>query len=208
MNERKYYRIRLGSGNSYAEECCKGSFIGADYDIDQDLTNYLPPQYEKFNAQFIPIWLERNPQGLERSPRKAKIAAGLACGSLHTISKGIKIGSIVLCPDGKDSYLVGEVTGDYYYCPDQNLPHRRKVRWLPDNIDQEDMSLSLQKTVRARNVTINVDHHTEEIESLLQNQIPKTIFSSDDTIEDPTVFALEKHLEEFLVEKLGEHCYR
>ena len=124
----------------------------------------------------------------------------MACGSLHTISRGIKIGSIVLCPDGKDSYLVGEVTGDYYYCPDQNLPHRRKVRWLPDNIDQEDISLALQKTLGSRNVTIDINHHTVEIESLLENQIQKTIFSSDETVEDPTVFALEKHLEEFLVE--------
>jgi restriction system protein len=41
---------------------------------------------------------------LEQNPDKTKIAAGLACGMLWTISKGIQIGDVVLCPDGKGNY--------------------------------------------------------------------------------------------------------
>jgi len=36
--------------------------------------------------------------------------AGLACGALWTVSRGINSGDIVLCPDGGGRYRVGEVT--------------------------------------------------------------------------------------------------
>jgi len=36
---RSYYRIMLGRKSIHAEECLKGGFIGADYGIDDDLTN-------------------------------------------------------------------------------------------------------------------------------------------------------------------------
>jgi len=31
----------LGAKSSFADECFKGNFIGADFDINQDLTNQL-----------------------------------------------------------------------------------------------------------------------------------------------------------------------
>jgi hypothetical protein len=58
------------------------------------------------------------------------VTAGLACGALWTIGKGIDAGDIVLSPDGAGSYRVGEVTGGYYYIPGGTLSHRRKVKWL------------------------------------------------------------------------------
>src|SRR5688572_21790677 len=102
---KNYYRIMLGKGSIYAEECFAGKFIGADFGIPQDLTDTLPEEWRVFNKRFIPIYLAGHPD-------KTKIAAGLACGSIWTVSKGIQRGDIVLCPDGSGRYRVGEVNGE------------------------------------------------------------------------------------------------
>jgi len=38
---KSYFRVMLGVGSRYAEECETGSFIGADFDIYQDLSDEL-----------------------------------------------------------------------------------------------------------------------------------------------------------------------
>jgi len=45
-----------------------------------------------------------------------------------------------------------------------------------------------------------VTKYAEEIERLISGNRPPTIISTDSTVEDPSIFALEKHLEDFLVE--------
>lgn len=80
---KSYFRVKLGKANAYAEECLAGHFIGTDYGIAQDLTHDLPDEWREFNKKFIPIFLGVHPD-------KEKIGAGLACGALWTVSKGIK----------------------------------------------------------------------------------------------------------------------
>ena len=189
---KKYYRIILGSKNRHAEEGFKGNFIGADYDIYEDLKGNLPDKWQDFNRKYIPVFLQSNPD-------KSKVAAGLACGSLWTVCKGISIGDIVLSPDGKGSYMAGEVMDDYSYHPDQILPHRRTVSWFPKAIDRSDMSDALQKSVLSRGSVITISNYPDEIEALIAGNRPPTLISTDETVEDPSVFALEKHLEDFLI---------
>lgn len=45
----------------------------------------------------------------------------------------------------------------------------------------------------------NISKHSAEIEQFLGENPPNVIVATDQTIEDPSVFALEKHLEDFLV---------
>ena len=130
---KSYYRVMLGQKSIYAPECFAHGFIGTDFDIDQDLTSKLPEEWRAFNKEFIPIYLSKHPD-------KSKIAAGLACGALWTVSKGIKKGDIVLCPDGSGQYRVGEVSGDYSYQPGKILFHRRPVNWLNVAIERSTMT--------------------------------------------------------------------
>ena len=181
----------------YADECYKGSFIGADFDIHEDLTHELPENWRDFNAKYRPVWLESN-------PGKSKVAAGLACGMLWTISKGIKKGDIVLCPDGEGRYYVGEVESSYHYHPNQVLPHRRTVKWYPTTIERSSMSQNLKNSTGSVGTSSNVSQYAEEIEGLIGNNKPPTLVSTDTTIEDPSVFALEKHLEDFLVKNWNQ----
>lgn len=188
-----YYRVMLGRKSMHAPECFAGGFIGTDYGIKEDLTGKLPDGWREFNRQFIPIYLANRPD-------KTKIGAGLACGALWTVSKGIQKGDIVLSPDGEGSYRVGNVAGDYYYAAGQALPHRRKVDWLNTVIARSAMSEALRNSAGSTGTVSNVTVHHMEIESLLgEVPAPSPIVSGDPDIEDPVAFAMEKHLEAFLV---------
>ena len=200
--QRSYYRIMLGAKSIFAKECFEGDFFGGDWGMDFDLSGRLPEDWRVFNKEFNPIFLEKNPS-------KSKVAAGLACGMLYTICKDIKNSDLVLCPNGEGAYLVGEVIEDYYYAPGENLPHRRRVKWYPKTLDRSEMSQALRNSSGSIGTVSNITKHGEEIESLLTGNAPPRLISTDELVEDPSAFALEKHLEDFLVKnwantKLGQ----
>ena len=188
---KNYYRLMLGKQSMHAEDCLKGGFVGTDYGIHQDLSGSLPDGWKAFNSTYIPIFLA-NREG------KSKIAAGLACGAIHTVSKGMAQGDILLCPDGARRYHVGEIAGDYTYAEGEIMQHRRPVRWMDRKIDRDDMSEGLRNSCGSLGAVSNISKYAEEIEQLIEGVIAP-IISTDETIEDPAAFAMEKHLEDFLV---------
>jgi restriction system protein len=200
---KKYHRIMLGKKSIHAAEGFNDNFIGADFEINEDLTNSLPDLWREFNKIFIPEFIKTHPD-------KSKVAAGLACGALWTISKGISLGDIVLCPDGSGHYHIGEVTGDYYHAPGQILQHRRPVHWLDKTVARSDMSEALRNSTGSIGTVSDITKYSEELEQLIGGETKPTLISTDETIEDVATFVLEKHLEEFLVSnwkqtELGKH---
>jgi len=183
----------LGRKSVHAEEAYKGNFIGADFGIDQDLSGHLPDNFHDFNERYIPKYIELN-------PGKSKIAAGLACGMLWTIAKYLQVGDVVLCPDGKGNYYAGEVISDYEYHKGGILPHRRNVRWFSRTIARQEMGEALRNSTGAIGTVSDVSKYADELEKLLSGSRPPDIIATDESIEDPSVFALEKHLEDFLVQ--------
>ena len=194
---KSYYRIMLGKGSVHADACFQGDFIGADFGIRDDLTGKLPENWRDFNHACIPIYLEQRPD-------KSKVTAGLACGALHTIAKGIQVGDTILSPNGTGSYLVGEVTGNYMFRPGQILPHRRSVQWLSRKIERAEMSDPLRKSSGSIGTVSNITKYATEIESLIGGVCLPVLVASDPEVEDASVFALEKHLEEFLVQNWNQ----
>jgi restriction system protein len=190
---KNYFRIILGKNHVYSDESIKGNFVGVGFIPEMDFTGKLPDEWREFNKKYIPTYLEKNPGA-------SKVKAGLACGALHTASKGMSIGDIVLCPDTNRNYYAGEITGDYFYSKGSNLPHRRNVKWFSKVISRDSMSEALQNSTGSANTLAQITKHASEIESLISGLRPSIITSSDVTIEDPSIFALEKHLEDFLVE--------
>lgn len=189
---KSYYQVRLGSGAKFAQECLAGGFIGADYGIHQNLTDSLPDNLRDFNKAFIPVFLANHLD-------KTKIAAGLACAGLWTIGKGVQQGDIVISPYSNTDYYIGEVTGDYYYEEGGNIPHRRPIQWFDKRVNRSEMTETLQNSTLAWTTISNVTKYAEEIERLLGgNAVPKLIVT-DETVEDPAAFAMEKHLEDFLI---------
>lgn len=192
------YRVMLGAGSAYAKQAVAGGFMGAHFGIDQDLTGHLPDDFRDFSAEFIPVYMASHPD-------KTKVGAGLACGFLWTVSKGIQVGDIVLSPDGAGHYHVGDVSGDYYYAPGDILQHRRPVAWRPTTVNRADMSGSLKASTGSIGTVSNVSGHQDEILKLI-GSAPQLapLSAADKTVEDPYAFALEEHLEEFLVKNWAQ----
>lgn len=72
------------------------------------------------------------------------------------------------------------------------------------------MSENLKNSTGSIGTTSDITKYATELEELIAGKKPPILLSTDETIEDPTVFALEKHLEAFLVAnwkqtELGKH---
>ena len=189
---KKYFRIMLGKGHRFAQECYQSCWFGGGWGFDDSLENELPENWKEFNKVKIPVYLEKY-------PNSSKVAAGLACGMLWTICKGIKLNDIVLCPNGEGSYWVGKVISDYFFQSGHPLPHRRKVEWLNTIIPRVEMSEGLRNSSGSIGTTSDISRYAEEIERFVEGSSIPQIISTDRDIEDPTVFALEEHLQSFLV---------
>ncbi len=191
-----FYRIILGKKNAYFQVASDGGFVGVDFGIHENLAGKLPEDGGEFVKQFIPVLRHDN-------PAKSRVAAGAACWALWRVSKKVQIGDIVLCPDGIGTYHLGEVTGNYSYAAGQELPHRRSVRWLDKSILRADMSEGLQNTTGSIGAVVGpnaFEVHRPELERFLGGG---TVIAEESqsvaSAEDPSEFALEKHLEDFLV---------
>lgn len=190
---KRYFRIMLGGKSKFAAEAYKENYIGMDFLPNNDLTGHFPDNWRDFNKRFIPVYMHQHPD-------KTKIAAGLACGALWSLGKGIQKGDIVLCPDGSGKYYIGEIIGEYEYHKDRNLPHIRSVWWFSETIERSSMSDALRNSAGSAGTISEISKHEEEINNLIHNVNRPKIVAVDETIEDPIVFALEKHLEAFLVQ--------
>jgi len=187
----------LGKKSVYAKEGFEGNFIGAGWLPFLDLQPFLNDDQSIFAGAIVTRYLQENPE-------KTKMSAALAVGMLYTITKKMTQGDIVLCPNGTGEYLVGEITGDYEYVTGQVLPHRRAVRWLNKKIVRTEMSDGLRHSTGAIATLSTITKHGPEIEKLLSGEKIETLIVTDETVEDAATFALEKHLEDFLVQNWGQ----
>jgi restriction system protein len=189
---KSFYRLRLGRNFAHTDACFAGNFIGVDDDHFGDLTGQLPDDWRSFNRKWVPLMVARN-------PGMSKISAGLSCGTLWTVTKGISQGDVVLSPDGSGDYRMAEVTGDYLFVPGDVLPHRRSVRWLNIVVGRESMSEALRNSAGAPGTVRNLTKFAEELQRFLTVSSGPSVVVSDATVEDPTAFAMELHLQAFLV---------
>ena len=184
----------LGKQHKYFNECYDNKYVGVGFDIEIDLKNDLPDNWREFNKKYIPFYLNKNPD-------KSKVTAGLACGAVWTVSKGMNIGDILLCPDGQRNYKIGKISGDYFY--DATIPsllHRRSVEWLPVSISRDEMSQELKNSTGSIGTVSDISKYSSEIDKFIEGESPIKISSTDSEIENPSMFALESHLEHFIIE--------
>lgn len=171
--DKHYNRIMLGRKSCFAEECISQGYIGADFDINEDLTGHLDDNWRRFNERYIPIWMAN-------VPGKSRTSAGISCGFLWTVCKGLQIGDIVLSPNGSGYYYVGTITSDYYYVPDSHLPHRRKVKWTDRLIAREDMTERLRNSTGSIGTCCDVTKYGAEIEELIRGAKATGLTPSED----------------------------
>ncbi len=189
---RSYYRVRLGERAAHADQCFAEGFIGVHWGFKGDLSGQFSEDWRAFNARFRPIFLANN-------PGKSMVAAGLACGMLWTLGYGMNIGDVVMCPDASGDVMLGEVASDYYWVPGDILPQRRRVTWFPGKTKRSELSDELKRSTNGPGTIVFIDGYAEEIERLIGRDAPPTVIATSPEIEDASTFALERHLEDFLV---------
>jgi len=80
-----------------------------------------------------------------------------------------------------------------------HFQHQRNVSWSNQYINRDEMSESLRNSSGSIGTVSNLTSYANEIESLIDGNVLTSLSSSDESVEDPTYFALEKHLEDFLI---------
>ena len=181
-----------GAKSVHLDECLNGNFIGVDFGISEDLSKNLSDDFKSFKEKYRPVFLKKRPD-------KSKVAAGLACGAIWTVCHYLKTGDIILCPDGKGEYKVGEIESNYYYISGEILPHRRKVNWYKTPVRRNDMTEALKNSTGSVLTCCDITKYAEELDLLIKGDKSPSIISTDSSIENASEFALEKHLEDFLV---------
>ena len=189
----RYFMVRLGRQGVFLDECLIQGFIGVDYEINEDLSGKFPTEWRAFNAAYIPVWMANHPD-------KSKIAAGLACAATWTVGEDIRADEYILSPNASGTFRVGRVIGPYQYVADSPLPHQRPVEWLPESLYRSEFSESLRKATNSALTVVNLSAFSEELRGLIEDDGQPVISVSDELVEDPATFALERHLEDFLVE--------
>lgn len=188
----KFKRLRTGRTHQWFKEFKNNDYVGVSYGLKTDISADLFENWRDFNKKYIDKVIEIS-GGL-----KSRVGAGLNCGVIWTLSKGVEIGNIILCQDEDKNYHACRVTSQYFYS-EQEPHHRRKVEWIGEVISPNDLSSDLYKSLNAQNTLIDISSYHQELENLIKGNSSGKIISNDPSIEEPSEFALEKHLEDFLI---------
>lgn len=188
----KFKRLRTGRTHQWFKEFKNNDYVGVSYGLKTDISADLFENWRDFNKKYIDKVIEIS-GGL-----KSRVGAGLNCGVIWTLSKGVEIGNIILCQDEDKNYHACRVTSQYFYS-EQEPHHRRKVEWIDEVISPNDLSSDLYKSLNAQNTLIDISSYHQELENLIKGNSSGKIISNDPSIEEPSEFALEKHLEDFLI---------
>lgn len=188
----KYFKCALGPGGSFFAQASAESWVGTGWLDSVDLTGKFPDNWRDFNKEFIPI-------AIEQFGMTSRVSAGLACGQTWTLGFGLSRNDLIVSPNGQGQYQIGRITGDYYYEAGSSLSHRRPVDWVTGLIDKSALSDGLRRSLATPGTVTRLEEHGPEIELFLGQSSRPEIVLGNPGLDSPSSFALEKHLEEFLV---------
>lgn len=188
----KYYKCALGQGAMHFAQASSESWVGTGWLDGIDLCGRFQDNWRDFNKEFIPI-------AIEKFGMTSRVSAGLACGQTWTLCFGLQKNDLIVSPNGSGQYQIGRITGVYFYHEGGPLPHRRPVDWLTGLIDKSSLSDALRRSLATQGTVTRLEEHASEIESFLGLARRPELVVPDPTVENTSAFALEKHLEEFLV---------
>lgn len=163
---KQYNRIMLGEHSKYISDCLKNNYIGVNFVPNYNLANRPHNDETQWRNFLINEYLQYNADKSKQTARKS-------IGFLWTICFGLKIGDIILASNGEGSYHVGEISSDYYFLPNTNLPHRRAVKWKNIVISRQNMSEQLQHSSGSIGTCCNITKYAEELENLIKEGTPR-----------------------------------
>jgi restriction system protein len=198
-----YWRINLGEKGKFAQEAFEGGWIGTGWAGDRDLSEPIRQTREDFSQWFIAL--------LMSSGNSNKRAAAIGSSATWWVGNGLELGDIVFTRKLDGNFQSGRVTGDYFYQPGHELPHRRPVEWFPHTIYRTDVSPQVKATFGSMRTVCHMTGYAPEIQALYDAELSaladgRVLASSPEVIalEENASFLLEKYLEEFLVGNWGK----
>lgn len=150
----------LGAGGLHVKDCLKNNYIGVDFLKDENILDFPNSDEGAWRQHFIQRYLDVYPE-------KSIGTARNSIGFLWTVCYGLRIGDIILTPNGEGGYCVAEIAGNYYYAQGENLPHRRSVEWLDVVIPRTSMSSALQHSTGSIGTCSNITKYSDELEALI-----------------------------------------
>ena len=157
---KQYNRIMLGEHGMFLNDCLEHNYIGIGVLPNQDYTKVQHNDESAWRIAQVVNFVNTHPD-------KSSGTARNLVGFLWTVCYGLKIGDVVLASNGEGGYHIGEITGNYYYNPGSELPHRRAVRWMDKIIVRRSMSQQLQNSTGSIGTCCNITKYAEEIEQLI-----------------------------------------
>ena len=157
---KQYNRIMLGEHGMFLNDCLEHNYIGIGVLKDMDFTKVQHNDESAWRIAQVVNFVNSHPD-------KSSGTARNLIGFLWTVCYGLKIGDVVLASNGEGGYHIGEITGDYYYTPGSELPHRRAVRWMDKIIARRSMSQQLQNSTGSIGTCCNITKYADEIEQLI-----------------------------------------
>lgn len=157
---KQYNRIMLGEHGMFLNDCLEHNYIGIGVLPNQDYTKVQHNDESAWRIAQVVNFVNTHPDKTSGTARNL-------VGFLWTVCYGLKIGDVVLASNGEGGYHIGEITGDYYYTPGSELPHRRAVRWMDKIIARRSMSQQLQNSTGSIGTCCNITKYAEEIEQLI-----------------------------------------
>ena len=86
---KKYFRVMLGSGSKYAQECIDHGFVGIDFGFNESLKPYMVGTWSDHKDSLKEAFIKYNPD-------KTPVGLGLCTGALSNFGSWIEVGDIVL----------------------------------------------------------------------------------------------------------------
>lgn len=191
---KQYNRIMLGEGGKYIKDCLDNNYIGVNFLKDEDLSNISHTNESVWKQELVNKYL------LSR-PEKSAATARVAIGFMWTVCYGLKVGDIVLAPNGDGGYCVAQITGDYYYAQGEELPHRRTVKWLDVVIQRRSMSQKLQNSTGSIGTCCNISKYADELEQLIVSGVSTSTLVVKQKVETIHERSLHRLLSDYLLGK-------
>lgn len=191
----------LGEHGMYVHDCLTNNYIGTGFIRNHDLSSTPFNDKDEWRRYIIDLYLNVHP---DRSIGTARNAIGF----LWTVCFGLQTDDVIITPNGEGGYHVGMITGDYYYVPETNLPHRRAVKWMGIVISRESMSQNLKNSTGSIGTCCNITKYAVELEQLINAATPaqsSVSVSAPANVEPKTENYKERSLHRLLSNYLLEH---
>ena len=195
MAKHTIYKINAGKGNKFALDFFRDKFIGIDFPTFNDLSEAMDAGSDKLKRFCDKQHRSSNVRGL--------ISAEKAYEILNMFCLEMNKKDIVICPDGRGNFAIGEVRGEYRYTmANKNgrlLPlHRRRVNWwLDDGVAGRNISAKLRKKLSSSTWLANLSEIRDkeiiqELDELVSGKFPNTEIYAGYLIDSETV--MEEHI--------------